>query len=191
MIHRFSDDAKVHKMAAGQSQPSYRSDVEQQDPILKVHDPQSNDIVFAQRVAKEIIHMSGADIFVFPRTHNAHDQVWEEDADPTYHNRKPFKAYFAPQPMQNQLTPWGIDIENKTTVVFCREEVFAVFGDRMIGEDDIIELPYNSANKKLDRYRVLNAFDSGQYRYMWLYFSCLVENITDDVAIDVDVKSSK
>ena len=189
MIHRFSSQAKVHNMIGSQMQPSFRSDVEQHEPLLKVHDPQSNDMAFAMRVAREIIYISGADVYIYPRTPNSYDNVWEEDADPTYLNRKTLKAYFAPQPTQKQLTPWGVDIENKTTVIFFREDVIKTFGQRMIIEDDIIELPFNTSRQKLDKFRVLNAFDSGQYRYTWLYYSCLVENITNDVAVDVDVKA--
>lgn len=190
-IHRFTLGTQTDLIAAGQRQPSFRSDVERKDTPLKQYDPESADMAFANRIAQEIIEISGAEVIVYPRTDNgSFDPTWEEDADPSYKAGKHLKAYFAPQPMKSELTPWGYDTSNQTTLVFCREEVYAVFGSRMIREDDLISIPYNSAimHKRPDKYRVLNAFDFGNFKYNWLYFSCMVENITNDSNQDVNHK---
>lgn len=188
MIHRFTLASKIDSVG---NQHSYRSEVEQQETPIKLYDPQSADMVYAARIAKEIINISGADVVVHQRTDDgSFDETWEEDPDPTYKSGRHMKAYFAPEPMKSELQPWGYDTPNKTTVVFCREDVYREFGDRMIREDDIIDLPYNSliGHKKPKKYRVLNAFDFGNFRYNWLYFSCMVENITNDSNIDVNHK---
>lgn len=189
MIHRFTQASDSDKYLAGSRQESNRSDIEQRATPLQIHDPESRDMTMANRLARELVNISGAEVIIYPRTENeAYDDVWEEDADPTYKAGKRIKGFFVPQPIAAALTQWGIDIENKTTVVFAREEIFETFGKRMIREGDIIELPYNASLRQLGRYRVLNAFDSGNYRYNWLYYSCNVENITGDKILDVDHK---
>lgn len=184
MIHRFSSTSNSPK-PLGQGS-SLRSDIQRVHSPLQIHDPDSRDIVLANRLAQELIHISGASVIVYPRTENeSYDKVWEEDADPTYKAGIQIKGWFAPKPTETQLRPWGVDIENQTTVVFCRDEVYQLFKKRMIREGDIIELPYDASLRRLDRFRVLNAFDSGNFRYGWLYYSCVVENITDDKNIDI------
>lgn len=190
MIHRFSQSqSKVDDRVAGQAQPSFRSDIEQRHSPLQQHDPESRDIAFANAIAQEVVNLSGALVQVYPRTENeSFDTVWQEDRQPSYGASRDLKGYFAPQPIETQLTQWGVDSPNQTTIVFCRSEVYKLFGDRMIREGDIIKLPYNSAVRKLSKYRVLNSFDSGNFKYGWLYHSCLVENITDDANLDIDHK---
>jgi hypothetical protein len=148
------------------------------------------DMVFANKIAQEIIHITGASLNVYIRTNNKFDETWEEDADPTYYRPQHLKGYFAPQPIKAEMTEWGLDISNQTTVVFCREEVFKLFGKRMIREDDVIELPYNSSmeNRQLGRYKVLNAADSGNFRYNWVYWSCVLETLPNDENLDIVTK---
>ncbi len=189
MIYRFTIASKVDKLVAGQASPSYRSDIEKQETPLKTYDPESADMVFANKIAQEVIHISGALLTIFIRTNNeSYDKVWDEDPDPTHKSGKKIKGFFVPVPLETELTPWGADAPNKTTVIFCREEVLKVFGERMLREDDIIEMPFNAAmaNRQPKKYRILNAADSGNFRYNWLYFSCVVENITNDKNIDID-----
>lgn len=186
MIHRFSLADQSKPIG---SQASFRSDIERRNSPFQVFDPDSQDIAMAMKVAQEIIHTSGAEVTVYARTeHEGYDKVWEEDADPTYKGGVHLKAYFVPKPLEAQLRPWGVDVENQTTLVFCREEIFKTFGKRMIREGDIVEVPFNSAIRKIDRFRVLNTTDSGNFRYTWLYLSCHMENITDDKAIDINHK---
>jgi hypothetical protein len=142
----------------------------------------------AARIADELVNISGADVVVYVRTDNNYDEVWEEDPDPTYQAGKPMKAFFVPQPLAVQLTMFGQDAPNQTTAVFARDRVLTQFGKRMLRKGDIIDLPYNSVAVRPGKYRVLSAFDSGNFRYTWLYFSCLCENVVDDKALEVGHK---
>jgi len=188
MIHRFSQvNDKANDIAAGQKQPSFRSDVSQENPLIQLHDPDSPDMAYAARVAKEIIRISGAHVIVYTRTHNNDvDDVWEEDANPTYRAGKHYKAFFVPEPIKTELTRFGSDTENNVEIVFDREQIYQDFGDRMLHAGDIIEVPYNSAFHRLGKFRILNARDSGNFRYKFLYFTCECQNITDDITINID-----
>ncbi len=166
---------------------SFQSNMEKQHSPLQLHDPANPDHGFVRSIAEEIVNISGASLVVYIRTDNSFDDVWEEDADPTYYPGERIKGYFAPQPKETELTPWGADTPNATKVTFSRSAVINQFGDRMIRIGDVIELPYNARGAvKPDRYRVLNAADAGQFRYEWFYWDCAVESITDDITIDPD-----
>lgn len=188
MIHRFSSTStESNKSLAGQARIGFRDDISKRNPLIQLHDTESLDHTLVATIGDEITNISGAEVIVYLRTdHEGFDDVYEEDANPTYKSGVRLKAYFVPQPISAQLTPWGVDVENQSTVVFSKEEVIREFGDRLIRIGDVIALPYNAAGIKPDKYRVLNAFDSGNYRYKWLYWSCYVENIPDDITIDVD-----
>lgn len=188
MIHRFSNDGEPTK-TPGQQKLSTRSDMEEKYPLIQLHDNQSVDHSMVGSLAQEIINISGAEVVVYPRTNSeSYDEVYEEDPDPTYGAGHKMKAYFSPKPIAAELTQWGVDAPNQTTVVFSREQVYKEFGDRMIRIGDLISLPYHGAGIKPDKYRVLNAADAGNFRYTWLYWSCQVENITNDETIDTDNK---
>ena len=190
MIHRFSQNPdEATRLVPGQQRLGFRSDMEREHPLIQLHDTDSADHAFVASIAAEITNIAGADVIVYPRTESeSYDQVYEEDPDPTYKNGKHLKAYFVPQPIAAQLTPFGVDAPNQTTVVFNKEQVYKEFGNRMIRIGDIVSLPYNASGLKPDRYRVLNAFDSGNFRYNWLYWSCVVETLTDDSIVDIDHK---
>jgi hypothetical protein len=163
----------------------FRSDGEKQNTSLRLSDDTNPDIAYAEQNAVELITISGGDINVYQRAQNKPDEVWEEDADPVYYPSIPIRGWFVPSPTAMQLTKYGPDIENQTTVVFANRTVRELFGNRMIIEGDVLQLPYNASVRSMGRYRVLNAFDSGNFRYKWMYWSCLVENITDDKRLDI------
>jgi len=189
MIHRFSKGKETAtRIGARQSQMGFRSDVERTHPLLQLHDSESVDHGLAATISDEIINISGGEVLVYARAESqSYDDVYDEEPDPVYKRPIRIKAYFPPQPIAAQLVPWGLDVENQATVVFAKEQVIAEFGERMITIGDVIELPYNASGIRLDRYRVLNAFDSGNFRYNWLYWSCQVENLTDDITIGPNV----
>lgn len=166
---------------------SFRSDSERRHTPVAIHDEESADIKLARRMADEMICVSGAEIKVFARTNNAdYDSVFEEDADPTYWNPIPIKAFFKPEPIQSELAKWGIDTPNKTEVTFSHHQVITLFGDRMLRQGDVLQLPYNAASVKPKNYRILNATPSGNYRYIWLYLTCQVETLTADITVRVE-----
>jgi hypothetical protein len=144
-------------------------------------------VTLAKRNAKEIVNICGANVIIYARTKNEnYDVVWNEDPAPTYHAGKHLKGYFAPQPVAVTLTPFGADAPNAMTVVFCREEIIELFSDRMLIPGDIIEVPYGGSLVKPDRFRITNASDTGNFRYIWLYVTCNVETITDERALDIE-----
>lgn len=187
MIHRFSisNDSST-RTVSGQKLGS-RSDMEQIHPLIQLHDDESVDHGYAAGIADEIINISGGVVLVYTRAESqSFDKVYEEEPDPVYRPPVRLKAYFPPQPIAAQLTPWGVDVENKATVVFSKVQVYKEFGSRMIIIGDVIELPYNASGIRPDKFRVLNSFDSGNFRYQWLYWSCQVENLTDDITVEPD-----
>ena len=106
---------------------SYRSDAEQKNSPLALHDSDSADVKLARSQAREMINISGAEVTVYMRTENADfDSVWDEDPDPTYWNPINLKGYFKPTPLEAELKQWGAEVVNKTEIVFDHLEVIFV-----------------------------------------------------------------
>lgn len=183
MIHRFSQSSDISANSF-----SNRSDIEQNNPLIQVHDDNSSDHVLSDSIANEMINISGAEVLVYLRTDNYdYDDVWEEDPDPTYKPSVMVKGFFVPKPKNSELTIFGVDTPNQTTIMFSKSQILNLFGDRLIRAGDIIELPYNGGGyAKPSKFRVINSYDSGNFKYKWYYWSCLVENIVDDVVVDID-----
>ena len=79
---------------------------------------------------------------------------------------------------------WGVDLENNRTEVFFRHrQLYELFNDRMLRTGDVLHLPYNAASVNPDYYRIVNATPSGNFRYIWLYFTCQVEVLTADITV--------
>jgi hypothetical protein len=167
-------------------QETFRSDVEQRHTPLALHDPDSNDLKLARRLADEIINISGAEVKIYTRTDNAdYDAVWDSDPDPTYWNAVLMKGYFKPQPLEAELKKWGAEIANKTEIIFSHRQIFREFRERMLRVGDVIQIPYNAAMPDLapKNYRVTNVTPSGNFRYHWLYLTCQAEVITADITV--------
>lgn len=166
---------------------SFRSDSEQRNTPVAIHDYESADIKLARLEADEMINVSGAEIKVFARTDNEdHDKTWDEDPDPTYWASEPMKAFFKPEPLEAELQQWGIDTPNKTEVIFSFKQLYDKFGERMLRTGDVLQLPYNSTSTGPKNYRILNATPSGNFRYIWLYYKCQVETLTADITVRVE-----
>ncbi len=188
MIHRFGYTAD--HVAEGDLftpvHPDFRSEVEQRHTPIALHDPESNDLKLARKMADEMINISGAEVKVYIRTNNAdYDHVWESDPDPTYWNCVPMKAFFKPQPLEAELKKWGSEIVNKAEVVFSHRQIYQEFGERMLRTGDVIQLPHNAATVALapKNFRVINASPTGNFRYNWLYVTCMVEVLTADMTV--------
>lgn len=168
---------------------SFQSDTEREASTLSVFNPDNPEIRTARSLADEMVNISGAEVKVYLRTDNAdYDAVWDEDPDPTYWNMVPMKAFFKPDAVQSELKEWGIDTLNKTDVIFSHRQLHELFGERMLRPGDVIKLPFNAANNSLSpsTYRIVNATPSGNFKYTWLYFTCSVETITQDVTVKPD-----
>lgn len=182
-----------------ESVPDFRSDADRTLSPLSIYNQQKPDIGYAERMAQEIVNISGAPVIIFKRTRNIakRDDIYDEDADPTYERGIVMKGYFSPQPAESQLTKWGVDTPNTMTINFSRSDVLGQFGERMIADGDIIIAPHNTLivttntdlyqgiGNRMDRFRVIKANDTGNFHYRWLYWSCILENLTGDKSIDV------
>lgn len=163
-----------------------RSDVETFNPLYQVHDVNAADIQTVKRIVGEMIRIAGAAVQVHTRTDNDDvDGVWDEDPDPTYWNPKLFKAFFVPQPLEFELTQWGVDVpNNQTDIVFALDDVVTEWPTRLLRPGDLIEIPYNSLSVQKPKYfYVNNAQESGNFRYIWLYMKCTCALLTGDVNI--------
>lgn len=169
---------------ASQKQTDFRAEVDQQNPNVAVYQD-NEDLGFAEKIADELISVSGAWVTVYLRSdHEGFDKVWNEDVDPTYHNGVRLKGYFKPEPLQEELTKFGVDTPNKTTIVFSRFHLLRAFGERSLRAGDLIELPYGPKSDGIpQKYRILNVSLTGNFRYLWLYQSCDAEAITGDITI--------
>lgn len=187
-LHRFAvNTGQVSPDTFNTIWESNRSDVEQRHTPVALHDEGSADVRLARQLSVEQINVSGAEVRVFLRTDNEDfDQVWDEDADPTYWSPVPMKAFFKPEPLQAELQPWGIDTPNKTEIVFSHWQVINEFGERTLRTGDVIQVPYNAANNSPKNFRILNATPTGNFRYVWLYLTCQVEVLTADITVRVE-----
>lgn len=178
--------------------PDNRSDDQKLNSMLSLYNHQKPDLALAERWAEEMINQAGAWLSVYNRTRDGQrDEVWDENADPTFSKAIKLKGMFAPQPVEAQMTKWGVDTQNQLTIHFSRANVFKLFGNRMIAEGDTIIVPHNTLSvvqnndlregvgNRMDRYRVIKANDTGNFHYRWLFWSCLSENLTGDKTIDV------
>jgi hypothetical protein len=190
MVHDFNFSIE-ERIISIDDVPDNRTDIEKVFTPIAVYNHLKPDIGYAERFAEEAIHISGAWVRVLARTDNEDiNKTWDEDPNPTYKNGILLKAYFKPEPIQLELTKWGVDAPNATTIVFARSEILRQFGqDRMIRPGDLIIIPHNSTGLGSARkYRVLDSQDTGNFMYRWLYFSALVETITGDKSIGNDAK---
>lgn len=167
-----------------QQTTDFRSLADQQNPLNAVYDHNSPDIAQAEAYALENLRISGAWVTVIPRTEdNKFDKTWNEDADPTYYSGFDFKAFFAPPAPEVTLTKFGIDGANKFDIMFSRAELLGALGERLLRNGDVIIIPHNSLILKANRFKVLHPQDSGNFRYRWLYLSCVVENMNVDESL--------
>jgi hypothetical protein len=173
--------------------PDFRSDVEQSSSPLSLYQDKA-DLGYAERMAAELINLSGAVVTVFKKLlkNDAEEiEVWDEDADPIYNSGKTIKAYIKPDTVAYELTRWGLDNPLKLNVIFHRVSLIGMFGAKLIAPGDVIRVPYNAAQAILSSerdefdFRVLNAFDSGNFQYRWLYYTANTQLLTGDKAVRV------
>ena len=193
-IYNFGD---INQFSNINDVPDFRSEEEQANSPLSLFNNNSSDIAFAERQAAEIINISGAVITLYmkePKRDAKEIEVWDEDADPLYRAGVSMKAFFKPEPTQQELTRWGVDQRIRATMVFSRALLLGnpQVGKRLLLPGDVIEAPYNLPSN-FDygpfRFRVLNVKQTGFFKYRWLYVECACELITGDQALRVPFKS--
>lgn len=175
--------------------PDLRSATQQEFSPLSIYNHEKPDIAYAERMAAELINLSGAWVTIFlkqPKNDAEELEVWDEDADPIYTGGIGIKAYMKPDTVSLELTRWGIDVPLKLTIVFHRATLIDKLGKRLIAPGDAIRVPYNAARvllspgeRKPFDFRIMNTFDSGNFWYRWLYYTAVTELITGDEAVKV------
>lgn len=168
--------------------PDFRSDVEQYNSKLAIYNNNAPEIATAIKLAQEIINTSGAEVTVYLRTDNDdHDRIWNEDPDPTYWNPYKLKAHYRLEQLETELKKWGIDTSNKLKITFSYDQASRMF-NRPLRTGDVISVVYdcNDGTSKLLKprnYRVVNATPSGNFRFVWLYYTCDTEILNSDMAV--------
>jgi hypothetical protein len=193
-IHNF--DAMREQFVTIDSIPDHRSDVEKQFTPLSTYNHGKPDIAYAERLAEEMINISGAWITLFikePKGDSQELEIWDEDADPIYRAGKKMKAYFKPEPVMTELTRWGVDTPLRITVVFSRASLMmdGSINERLVQPGDVIEAPYNLPTPYDTgplMFRILNSKEDGFFQYRWLYVNAICELITGDDTLKVRVK---
>lgn len=164
--------------------PDLRTPEQQLNSAFSLSDQDAPEILTARAEADSYINFSGNNIRIYPRTDNAdYDKVWDEDPDPTYLTHYNMKAFYKPQPLQHELKKWGFDTTSNTEVVFSHRQLYEILGARMLRVGDVLYLPYNAASINPGYYRVTSASPTGQFRYIWLYFTCNVTILKADTTI--------
>ena len=158
---------------------------------MSVYNQAKPDYALVERLAEETINIGGAFVTVFRKApyvdNDDLDDVWDEDADPLYFPGVEFKAWFKVDSLNLELTRYGIDSPLQVTVTFSRAVLAKEFGlEKLVSVGDVIELPYNAPKLRGPaRFRVLNAYDSGNWHYRWLYYTAVCELITGDKSLKV------
>lgn len=181
MIHDFNN--KPFEEHSVQS-TDFRSDIERLNSSVSVHNNSSNDHSYVRNLSNEIINTSGVELLLYHRTdNNDYSDTFDEDVNPTYWEPYILKGYFKPQPSTVELTKFGIDNKNKAEIIFSKNTLFGIAGDRLIRSGDIIKPNVSNDIHKSPHYVVVTAVESGQYRYTWLYISCKCELAHGDITI--------
>jgi len=177
--------------------PDHRSDIEKEHTPLAIYNHDKPDLALAERWAEEAINIGGAFVVLFQKEplldKDGLDDVWDEDADPLYMPGVNLKASFKVDSLNIEFTQWGVDSKLQTTITFARAVLAKAVGmNRLLTVGDVIEIPYNAPKLKGPaRFRVLNAYDSGNHNYRWLYYTAVCELLTGDEALKVTHRINK
>lgn len=171
---------------AGLNGPStdFRMDVDISNSNVSHFNPESQDIELANKMAREIINISGIPVEIYIRTDNEDfDKVWGEDPNPTYWPADILKGFYVPQPAEVELTKWGLDTKLSSEIVFCRAEIYNLYSERLLRPGDVIKIPYMSMSMPFGHFLVKNAQEFGTFRYHWLYVKCHIETLHADITV--------
>lgn len=192
-IHSFfrSHDESEEKFSSIDDFPDFRTQMEKQHTPLAVYNQNKPDYAIAELLAEEAINIAGAWSTIYLKEpyldRDGLDDVWDEDADPIYREGIDTKSWFKVDSLNIEMTKWGVDSPLQTTIVFPRAALAKLVGmERLITVGDVIEIPYNAPKLRGPaRFRVLNAYDSGNWQYRWLYYTAICELLTGDEALKV------
>lgn len=193
-IHNFDFNQEFSSLDKA---PDHRSEDDQENSLIAVYDHSNPDIANMEREVLNLVNDSGAWTSIYLRTNDLGqvDETWEEDANPLYMQPKKVKGLFQPDSVATALSKYGIDSKVAFKVNYSRAHLLAVFGPRLIRKGDVIQLPHNTLvqtqntefldgkNNLIDKFRVTEATDTGNFNYRWMYWSCTVENVTGDITV--------
>lgn len=171
--------------------------------LTSMFDPDNPEIANMEREAYNYIHQAGAPTEIYLRTSDlgAVDDVWEEDNNPIYDSPVPVKGQFVPEKMSTALVKFGVESNAKFDVHYSRAELLDLFGNRLIRSGDVIDIPHNTLVQTQNtefvdgkfglatKFRVLEARDTGNFNYRWLYWTCTVELLTGKMNNEITVRS--
>lgn len=189
MIHEFAGQISSPDVAAilPRSLVDYRTDMQQMYPLVSQQNENSPDIDMVGCVSKEAVRVSGAEIQVFSRTDNNDiDHVWQEDQSPTFYAPIPIKAIYNVPTIGITSETWGSDAKVSFDVFFSYQDLLEKFGDkdRMIRIGDILKLPLNFTKPvKIRNFEVTSSSPHLVYMNHYVWWKCIVTNITGDPAI--------
>lgn len=177
--------------------PDFRSGEQQENSKLSIFNEDNPEIARMEREAFDYIQSSGAITNIYLRAQDlgAVDEVWEEDNNPIYNTPASVKGQFVPDKMSTALIKFGIESNAKFEVNYSRAQLFDLFGSRMIRKGDVIQIPHNTLVQTqntefidgqlglADKFRIIDAYDVGNYNYHWLYWQCIVELLTGDISV--------
>ena len=176
-----------------------RSDTDRENSKANISN-QNADIAYMEKQAIDFIYESGLHTLVYLRVNDLGnvDVVWEEDNDPLYHQPVKVKGQFVPEQMVTSLKKWGVESETKFKINYSRAQLLNMLGTRLIRKGDVIKIDHNTLVQTqntefidgefgvADKFRVIDAFDTGNFNYRWLYWTCIVESLTGDITVRPD-----
>lgn len=196
--HRFDfDDELQQAYSSIQNATDYRTDAEKASSKLAIYDHTNPEIANMEMEALNLVNDSGAPTLVFRRSDDTGqtDETYNETSNPQYLEHVLIKAMFKPELIVLSKTKWGIDASSKMKLNYSRAYLLGLFGSRLIKVGDVIAIPHNTLIQtqsteylegkvnRLDKFRVTNCYDTGNYNYRWLYWTVEVEPLSGDIAV--------
>ena len=196
--HRFDfDDDLQQAYSSLQNAQDNRTDAEKSSSKIAVYDHTNPEIANMEMEALNIIIDSGAPTLVYRRTDDTGqvNDTYNENPNPLYHPYDIIKGLFKPESISVSKVKWGVDSDVKIKMSYSRAYLLGLYGSRLIRIGDVIAVPHNTliqtqSNEylegkvnRIDKFRVVHAYDTGNFNYRWLYWTCDLEPLSGDVAI--------
>lgn len=190
-------DEPLQEYSSIQNHPDFRTDDQIFNSKLSIFDNENPEVARMEREAFNYIQQAGAVTHIYLRTEDlgAVDEVWEEDNNPIYYPPVSIKGQFVPEKMSTALKKWGIESDAKFDINYSRAQLLDRFGKRMIRAGDVIQLPHNTLVQTqntefidgqlglADKFRVIDAHDTGNFNYRWLYWTVYCELLSGDITV--------
>lgn len=196
--HRFDfDDELQQAYSSLQDAKDFRTDSEKATSKIAIYDHSNPEIANMEMEALNLIQDAGAPTLVFRRTDDTGqtDDTYNETSNPTYIQPDLIKGLYKPESMSLAKVKWGIDVNVKMKINYSRAFLLGLYGSRLIRTGDVIAIPHNTLIQtqsteylegkvnRLDKFRVTQGSDTGNFNYRWLYWTVDIEPLSGDIAI--------